>query len=180
MTHAQSGEHGVGKGERFLGRNTLMSQRLSNVVPCVEVREQIAFLEDERDRLLSEFNQFLAREPSHVLSTQTDGPGAGLHQPSKALHEGGFSGARGSDHGDGFPGLHVDVKASKSNDVAVFGFGFVDVVEAVGLQNGLGHLHSPFSTLAKSALRARRAVTNNATTTAPNTAKDTRMICVHG
>ena len=110
----------------------------------------------------------------------SDRAGAGFHQAAKALHEGGFAGPRRADHGDGLAGLHVDVEATKRHDVAVLGFGFVDVVEAVSMQNRIAHLHSPFSTLAKSAFSARRVVTNNATTTAAKTARDTRMIWAHG
>ena len=92
MAHAQTGQHGVGQCERLLRGHTLMAKGLCNVVPSVEVGQQVAFLEDERDRLLSQLNQLLACQTGHVLARQTDRPGAGFHQPAEALHEGGFTG----------------------------------------------------------------------------------------
>ena len=133
-------------------------------------------MENERDRFLPKLDQFLAGQTSHVFARQTDRSGARFHQAAKALHEGGFSRARRSNDGDGFTRLHVDVETTKRYDVAVLGFGLVDVIEAVSMQNGIAHLHSPLSTLAKSAFSARRVVTSNATTTAANTASETRMI----
>ena len=153
-----------------------MTERLCDVVSSVQVGQEVAFLEDELDRLLSQFNQLLPCQTGHVLARQTDRAGAGFHEPAEALHEGGFTGTRRADDGDGLAGFHVDVKTTERYDVAVFGFGFVNVVEAVSMQNGIAHLHSPFSTLATSAFSARRVVTSNATTTAANTARDTRMI----
>ncbi len=180
VRHSEAVKHGVGQGEGLLRRHALMTERLGDVVTSVEVGQEVAFLEDERDRLLTQFNQFLTGQSGHVLARQTDRAGAGFHQTAKALHEGGFSRTRRADHGDGLAGLHVDVKTTQRHDVAVLGFGFVDVVEAVSMQNRIAHLHSPFSTLAKSAFSARRVVTNNATTTAAKTARDTRMIWAHG
>ena len=180
MTHAKTGQHGVGQGQRLLRRDALVAEWLSDVVSSVQVRQQVAFLENKRNRPLSKFNQFLPGQSRHVLAGEAYRTSTGLHQSTKALHEGGFSRPGGSNHGDGFTGLHVDVQASQGHDVAVLGFGFVNVVQAVCVKNRIAHLHSPLSTLAKSALSARRVVTSRATTTAENTAKDTRMIWVHG
>ena len=36
-----------------------MAQRLGDVVSGVQVGQEVAFLEDEGDRLLAQFNQFL-------------------------------------------------------------------------------------------------------------------------
>ena len=69
----------------------LVTQRLGDVVSGVQVGQEVAFLEDERDRLLAQFNQFLAGQARHVLARQTDRASAGFHQTAKALHEGGFS-----------------------------------------------------------------------------------------
>ena len=96
-------------------------------------------------------------------------PALGFIRPPRHC-EGGFSRTRRPTTAMASPAFMSDVEATQRHDVAVFGFGFVDVVEAVSMQNRIA-IFTPFSTLAKSAFSARRVVTNNATTTAAKTAR---------
>ena len=83
------------QGERLAlgdaGPHALVDERLRDVIAGVEVVEQVSFLEDEGDRLLTELDQLLAGQAGHVAAVEADGARAGLHQAAKALHEGRFS-----------------------------------------------------------------------------------------